>query len=74
MKDEKLRMKTFDHSIYKMVMNCCVQWKCTKYNKSWKSTTNFFGANIGNENDQQTWIKTTMNRYIIKMTTQAKKR
>jgi hypothetical protein len=50
-------MKTFDHLIYKMVKNCYVQWKCTKYNKSWKSITKFLGANIGNENDQQTWMK-----------------
>jgi hypothetical protein len=57
MKDEKPGMKIFDHSIYKMVINCCAQWKCMKYNKSWHSTTFFFGANIGNENDQQTWMK-----------------
>ncbi len=57
MKDEKLGMKTFDHSIYKMVINCCAQWKCMKYDKSWHSTTNFLGANIQNENDQQTWMK-----------------
>jgi len=41
MKDEKLGMKTLDHFIYKMVINCCAQWKCMKYNKSWHSTTNF---------------------------------
>jgi hypothetical protein len=67
MKDEKLGMKTFDHSIYKMVINCCAKWKCLKYNKSWHSTTIFLGGKYWewkwsiNMDEEEQWTNTQSN-------------